>query len=487
MSETSGSRGSPSDDPPRRVAVIGAGIAGLTAAWRIRQRDPAVDVHVFESRDRVGGVLRSERRDDYLVEHSGDMFTSKDPWAIELCRELGIEEQLVSADDARRRAYVVRKGRLLPVPQGFVLMRPTQFASILSTPILSLPGKLRLACEPFIPARRDESDESLQSFVTRRLGRETFERIVQPLIGGIYTADPTKLSMAATMPNFVEMERQYGSLIRAPHKASDRQSSGARYGTFVAPREGMQSLALQLASRLPTDAIHLNAPVQSLVQSLSASPAANEGRWQLEVDGQPRPFDGVVLACGAPAASKLLRQAAPRLSDELSEIPYASAAVAILGVRAEQIERPPAGFGFVVPMIERRRILAVSFASFKFPGRAADDRVLLRVFIGGACQAELLDRDDDELLRIAQEELQSLIGFQGEPELTDVIRWNRCMPQYHVGHLDRVQRIESLLEDAPTLQLAGNALRGVGVPFCIHSGNQAAENLLRRFSRQNQS
>ncbi len=453
----------------RRIAVIGGGTAGLTAAWRLT-RDACNQVELFERSDRLGGVLRTERHGDYLVEHSADMFTTKDPWALELCRELGIDDRLVGADEARRRAFVVRDGELHQVPQGFVLMRPTQLRSMLSTPLLSWRGKLRMCCEPFIKTRRDPSDESLQSFVTRRLGHEVFQRIVQPLVGGIYTADPERLSMDATMPAFVAMERKHGSLIRAPHGKGEQSASGARYGAFVAPRDGMQAIPDALARQLePTAAIRLNSDIRNLKPD-------GDG-WSLELaDGSER-FDAVVIAAGATTAAKLLSQSLPDLSSEIASIELASAAVAVFGCDEKDIRKPVDGFGLVSPLLERRKILAVSFGSHKFPGRAPDGKVLIRVFMGGACQPEILENDDERLLQFAREELRELIGYEGEPDLSMLVHWKQAMPQYHLGHLDRVDRIESHLSEQPNLALAGNFLRGVGVPFCIRSGNEAAAKL----------
>jgi oxygen-dependent protoporphyrinogen oxidase len=461
----------------RRVAVVGGGITGLAAAHRLRELDPLLDVRLYEASDRVGGVLRTTQRDGWLIEHSADNFITNVPYAFDLCERLGFAEQLLPTDERFRRAYVIHRGRLMPVPEGFALMAPARIWPVLTTPLLSLAGKLRLASEVLQPIRRTTDDESLESFVVRRLGRETFDRIVQPLIGGIYTADPQKLSLAATMPRFLEMERKHGGLIRGALKQSrqeqsvNRNSSGARYSLFVAPQQGMESFVNALAAKLPPETIELASPVASVARGI-------EGKWLVN----SQPYDAVIVTTPAPLAAKLVAEVDQMLGDLLQQIPYAGASVVCLGYRQEQIARPLEGFGYVVPVIEKREVLAVSFASMKFAGRAPAGCVLLRAFIGGALQPELADRPDEELLATAERELCETLGVQGKPLITQICRWHKAMPQYHVGHLNLVGQIEARLASYPGLELAGNAYRGVGVPQCIHSGEAAAERIVKQLS-----
>jgi oxygen-dependent protoporphyrinogen oxidase len=462
---------------PRRIAVIGGGMSGLAAAHRLVELDSAVDVTLLEAGDRLGGVIQTQRRDGFLMERSADMFTTIDPWALDLCRRIGIDDQLIGTNPAMRRAFIVHRGRLCPIPDGFTLMSPTRIGPVLTTPLLSLRGKLRLACEYLIPARKEKSDESLAAFVTRRLGREAYERIVQPLIGGIYTADPEKLSVTATMRQFVEMEQKHGSLIRGMRRRAakakgDHDASGARYSMFMTPRDGLSSLVEAIAARLPASCVRLNAVVERLTR-------LHDGKWQLSVGADTvDQFDAVIAATPAHRTASMLSQVDAELAAYLQKIPHAGAAIVVVAFRRDQIEHPLNGTGFVVPLVERRRILACSFSSVKFAGRAPDDSVLLRVFVGGACQPELVDLSDDELRQLVREELAELIGLRGEPLLCDITRWRKTMPQYHVGHLELVERIEQRAAALPNFQLAGNAYRGVGIPFCIHSGEQAAERLL---------
>lgn len=470
---------------PRRVAVIGGGISGLAAAHRLLELDPAAHVTVFEGSDRLGGVLQTDRsREGWLIERSADMFTTREPWALDLCRRIGIADELIETDARFRRAFVVRRGKLIPVPEGFTLMSPARVWPILKTPIFSPLGKLRMGWEYFSARRTNEPDESLESFVVRHFGRQTFDRLIQPLIGGIYTADPAKLSIQATMPQFVEMEREFGSLIRGMRAkaaggknqgtAAKGEGTGARYGLFVAPRDGMQRLVDAVAARLPGKSIRLGTRVERIER--------RGDRWQLVLRSSEEPFDKLIVAAPATTSSRLLREVAPQLAGLMGEIQHAGCSVAIVGIRRDQIPSVPNGFGFVVPAIEKRQIIAGSLASLKFPGRAPEGKLLLRVFVGGALQPELAQLPDDELRSLVLGELRALLGLTGEPEFFQVGRWMGMMPQYHVGHLDLVAKIEQQAAAIPNFALAGNAYRGVGVPFCIHSGEQAAERILQKQS-----
>lgn len=459
-------------DFPLRIAVIGGGITGLAAAHRLLELAPRAQVKLFDAGKRLGGVLQTERRDGYLVELSADNFITNVPWGIDLCRRLGLEEQLLRTREAQRRAYVVRRGRLAPVPLGFQLLAPSRLWPIVRSPLLSWPGKLRLLREPFVRRRQASGDESLASFARRRLGREAFERIVQPLVAGIYTADAEQLSMAAALPRFVEMERSSGSLTRAAwqsRQTDGQTASGARYGLFVAPREGMSSLVDALWQRLDEQSVERGGKVTELERV--------ELGWSVTAD-QSELFDAVILALPAHAAAKLVQRTSDELAQGLEKIPYAGSAIVVAAYAKNQIAGELDGFGFVVPAVERRHILAASYSSSKFDGRAPDGCVLIRAFLGGAEHPDQLESDDETLVRLTEADLSELLGVRGAPEFTRVVRWPRSMPQYHVGHLDLIERIEKLAAHWPTLALAGNAYHGVGVPNCIHSGEQAAERVL---------
>ena len=461
---------------PKQIAVIGGGISGLSAAHHLQELDPSCLVTLFEATDRLGGVIRTEQQADCLVDRGADMFTTRDPWALDLCQRIGFDHQLISTNTKQRRAFVIHRGKLCEVPPGFTLMSPSRVYPVLRTPLLSWKGKLRLAAELLVPRKKNNEDESLTSMATRRFGQEAYERLIQPLIGGIYTADPQKLSMAATMPQFAEMEREFGSLIRGVRKAAQSTpASGARYGMFVAPRGGMTDLVNAIAARLATKSIQRQHSVSRVHRTATG--------WKLHTENPltSQFFDGVVVATPAYRAADMLESNHHALATQLRSIPYASAVVAAFVYRRAQIKHALNGFGFVVPQCEGRRVLAASFSHVKFAGRAPQDLALIRVFLGGALQPELLDLVDHELEQIARTELNELIGAQGAPIACQSARWQHAMPQYHVGHLTVVDKIEQAVATLPGLELAGNAYRGVGIPYCVRSGEQAAKRLLSSF------
>jgi protoporphyrinogen/coproporphyrinogen III oxidase len=439
-----------------------------------------VEVTVLERGEHLGGSLRTVVRDGFVMETGTDSFLTEKPWAAELARRLGLESELIPTRAEFRKTYVVRGGRLVEIPVGFSLLAPMHLWPVITSPLFSPWGKLRIALEPMIPRRNDASDESLSSFVTRRLGREVLDRVAQPLAGGIYTADPKELSMSATMPRFVEMERRHGSLRRgmraaeAARTAQQRGTSGARWSLFLTLRDGVSALPDALASRLE-GSIRRGADVASVERELDG--------WRLALaDGSQ--VDADVLICSAPAftAARLLRRIESRLADHLGYISYASAATVNLTWHRADFPKPPDAFGFVVPSIEHRKIIAGSFSSLKFEGRAPEGFVLARVFLGGVLQSDMMKLSDDEMVAAARDEFRELLGVTAAPGMTVVQRWPAAMPQYKVAHLDRVALIEEVAAHIPDLFLAGAAYRGVGVPDCVHSGENAAEAAFERLA-----
>lgn len=478
---------------PRRFAVVGGGITGLAAAHRIielaAERGERAEVVLFEASTRTGGVFGTMRMGEYLIETGADSFITNKPWGVDLCRRLGLEDRLIPTDGRYRRSLVLRKGKPVPVPDGFMLLAPTRMGPIMESSIFSLWGKIRLAMERFIPRRRDLEDESLGSFVRRRFGREALHRLVQPLVGGIYTSDPWKLSVEATMPRFLEMERRHGSLIKAmqiqadePRHEDESKAAGARYGLFTTLANGMSELLDALEQRIAAQGVvRRNTAVASIrpAHESNGTAANAPSRWEVALaDGSQETFDGVVLATRAPIVAEIIRGLDAPLATCLARIEYASSAIVVTGHKLTDIAHPLDAFGVVVPYAERRKILAVSFTSRKFPNRAPEGHAQLRTFVGGAMQPELMHRSDDQLIELTLNELRSILGVRGKQDFAIVCRYMNAMPQYYVGHVDRIREIEMRAAQHAGLALAGNAYHGVGVPDCIHSAEHAAERVL---------
>ena len=458
-----------------KLVVVGGGIAGLAAAQRAtelaRERGRTLELRVLEARDRLGGTIDTERVDGFTIESGPDSFLSEKPWALALCRRLGVEDQLLRTDDRHRKVYVWRAGRLHPLPDGFQLLAPTRFRPFLATSLFSWAGKLRMAMDLVLPRGGSGDDESLGAFVRRRLGTEALERVAQPLVAGIYTADPDELSLAATMPRFLELERRERSLIlglwRAARKTPQPGTSGARWSLFVTFKDGMKQMVDALAARLPDSAVQLRTRVTGIER-------AGE-RWRVGIGGGGFDADAVIVATESHGASRLLRYVDPQIAMLLGDIPYASSATVSLGYRREDVPHALDAFGFVVPRTEGRALLAATFSSVKYPGRAPAGHVLIRGFLGGALDAALVDRRDDELIDRARDDLRAALGITAAPRLTRLFRHPASMPQYRVGHLARVETIDTRVGSMPGLFLAGGAYRGVGIADCVRSGEAAAE------------
>lgn len=462
---------------PRQIAVIGGGISGLSAAHRLAELDPTCRITILEAGSRLGGVISTLHEDGYQVEQSADNFITTVPWAVSLSKRIGLGDALIHTNPTHRHTFVVRKGRLCKLPDGFLMMAPTRMWPLAVTSILSPWGKLRAGLEYFIPAGTDDADESMASFVRRRLGREVFDRLVEPLVSAVYAADMERLSLDATLPQFREMEREYGSLIRAMRRrmAASRataRDSGARYSMFVTPREGLSSMVAAVAARLPADTARLGTRVEQIARG-------DDGRWLVTMaGGNAEPFDGLIVAAPSDEAARLLRGVDAGLASHLERIEHSGTAIISVGYQRGQVGHPLDGMGVCIPAIENSPILACSFSSQKYAHRAPDGHVLLRIFAGGARHAELAVMDDDRLRQILLDELQKLLRIQGPPAYCNIAHWPRTMPQYHVGHKQLVGQIEARVATLPGLALAGNAFHGVGIPHCIHSGEMAAERVL---------
>ena len=469
----------------KHVIVIGGGVSGLAAAHRLTElgRAGSLDLRVtlLEASDRLGGVIATEHADDLLIELGPDSYITDKPAALRLCERLGLADRLIAPQQGALKLYTVHRGALTPLPEGFLLMAPTRVGSVLRSPVFSWGGKLRMALEPLVPRRVDDGDESLASFVRRRLGREVLKRVAQPLIGGIYASDPEALSLAATMPRFPEMERTHGSVIIGTRRAQKRRAqatdeTGARWSLFVSIDGGMEVLVRRIEEALGAGVVRLG----ETVRALGWNPDIR--RWRVDTSRSELEADAVICTLPADAAATALTRLDLELAGELQAIPFSSTATVNLAYRRGDVAHPLDGYGFVVPHVERRKIMACTFTSVKYAGRAPEDIALLRCFAGGALQADLLDQSDETLEAQVREDLEGLLGIAAAPMLSRTTRYADSMPQYNVGHLDRVERIETRLGQFPTLALAGKSYRGVGIADCINTGEEAAERIVQRLT-----
>jgi protoporphyrinogen/coproporphyrinogen III oxidase len=455
-----------------RIAIIGGGISGLTAAFALEEhrRAGTVEYIVYESWPRLGGVLRTERIQGCTVEAGPDSFITEKPWAADLCRAVGLSDQLIGSNDADRKTYILVRGQLVPIPDGLMFMVPTKILSTALSPFFSWTTKLRFSRELFHPLRADELDESVASFVERHYGREMVDRLADPLLSGIYGGEATSLSVRAVLPRFAEMERTHGSLGRAMLAARRTSSHKTSPPIFTSLKNGMQQLVEALVLKLHQTSLRTN----TLVHSIHREAAG----WNVSSGSKSDRFDAVILAVPTHAAAQLLTTTSGELAAELAAVTYSSSITVALGYDRGVRQSLPPGFGFLVPRSEGKRLLAATFVHNKFAHRAPDDRALLRCFFAGSNAGNIWQLSDDAVVAVAQNELQQILRLRAAPLFARVYKWKSAMAQYGVGHLERLDRIERLRQQLPGLALAGNGYRGIGIPDCIRSGGEAAKRVL---------
>ena len=457
----------------KRIAIVGGGISGLSAAHALEKKRTAgaeIEYVLYESSLRFGGVLVTEHVNGCLVEAGPDSFISEKPWAADLCREIGLADQLIGSNDADRKTYILVRGRLVEMPDGLMFMVPTKILPAILSRLFSAGTKLRMAEEWFHPPHSADGDESVASFVKRHYGAEVVDRLADPLLSGVYGGDSSQLSVRAVLPRFVEMEAKHGSLSRAMLAARRQMAARAKNSVpslFTSLHDGMQQMVDALLSRLNRKALIAGARVSAV------RPEA--GGWVVSAGLASDQFDGVILALPGPAAAQLLQMCNVELSEWLGGIAYSSSVTVTLGYDQNVRQSLPPGFGFLVPRSEGTRMLAATFVHNKFPHRAPEDRALIRCFLGGSRDEEILALPDDLIITVVRVELKQILGITAEPLFARVFKWRGAMAQYGVGHLERLQRIEALRQKHPGLALAGNGFTGIGVPDCVRSGTQAVE------------
>jgi oxygen-dependent protoporphyrinogen oxidase len=468
----------------KRIAIVGAGIAGLSTAYYLSQRarkgGQQMEIALLEKEQRLGGSLLTEQTDDFLLEGGPDCFISEKPWALQLCRELGLEREVIGTNLQLRRTFILSKGRLHEIPEGFMLLAPTSLWPFVKSSLFSLSGKARMGLDLLLPRKKSDREESLAAFVLRRLGREALERIAEPLVAGIHAGDPTTMSLKSTFPRFIDLEREQRSIIWGMyHRKKQFALQRSSYTMFITLRKGMEGLITALQKTLAPETIVLGQEVIA-VEKRMGKPSSRP-RYSLLLKGKKKTMeaDVVVLATPAFVTAKLLQGMDRDIKQLFNTIPYVSTATINLGYERTQIRHPLDGYGFVVPRLEKRSIMAATFSSIKFAGRAPQGKVLLRCFVGGAKNEEIVSWKDTKLLAAVRRDIEEILKITGAPLLARIFRWHKAMPQYTLGHEARLSRIEQGIARHSGLFVTGSAYRGIGISDCIHEAELIAEQSLQ--------
>jgi oxygen-dependent protoporphyrinogen oxidase len=462
----------------KKIIIIGGGIAGLAAAYCIQKEiseGASLECVLLEGGDRFGGKIATERSDGFVIERGPDSFISQKPAAIQLCQQLGIGDHLVSTNPGTPNTYVYTGGKLVTMPDGLSLMIPTKFLPFALTPLFSLPGKIRMAFDLLIPRKADESDESLASFVRRRMGEEALRKMAEPMLAGIYASDPETMSIGSTFPMFVETERKYRSLILgmlARKKAMLLNASKrpkSNFSLFMTLKDGLGEMVEAVIKKSPNIKFQSGAMVESI--------SGKEGDWSVRLEGGgEQKADALILATPGHITARLLESVMPKAAELLKQIKYVSTATVTIAYKKEGFSHALDGFGFVVPKCEGRSILACTWTSSKFPHRAPDGHVMLRCYLGGALQEDIAEKDEETMANLVKQDLKKIMGITEEPVFCKVFRNRKSNVQYQVNHSQRIDTIMQELQEG--LFLAGSAYRGIGIPDCIQSGTKSAESAI---------
>lgn len=471
---------------PRTVVIVGGGISGLTTAFSLQEKATKAGLPIrctiLESDRSWGGKVVTHRVGGIVTEAGPDSFLSQKQAGLDLCVKLGLADQLINTNETSKKACVLYKGRLHDLPEGLLSFVPQQLGSFFRSGLLTWTGLARMGLEIAVPPGPSTGDESLAAFLRRRFGVQAFERVLEPLMAGIYAGDAEHMSLRAAFPRFFELEQQHGSIVRgmmAAKKAASQLSTVQPKRTmFVSLKNGLSDLVTALTNRLSLQGVELR--VGARVEALRVR-SHELGRWMYDLilqDGSALSADGVVLATPAYVSAELLRPLTPIAGGLLDMIPYASTATVAMA-----FPRTPTstieGFGFIVPRTEQRHVIAATWTSLKWPYRAPADQLLVRCYVGGVGREDILQLDDDALREKVREELAALCDIRVEPRYAEVNRWWKAMPQYTLGHLDRLAQLEATVSRYPRLVLTGAAYRGVGIPDCIRDGSLASERIVQ--------
>ncbi len=467
-----------------RVVIIGGGISGLSTAYYFSNLVRAkglqdIDVTLLEKSPRLGGNIITEKTQGFLIEGGPDCFISDKPWAMALCNRLGLSENLLSTARPRGKTYVLHKGKLHLLPEGVILMVPTKMLPLLTSSLISLPGKIRMGLELFVPKKKGDKEESLAEFVRRRLGQEALDKIAEPLVAGVHAGDAETMSIKSSFPKFVELEEKYGSLIKgmiARMAAMESLKTAAPKGKgkvtmFMTLKGGLRELVDTLIEQSPGVDYKTGAAVTGIKKTGNGYDLTIEGKKKIHANA-------LILNTPAYVTAELLKDVDLELSEKLKKIDYVSTATVSIGFKKKDIKHPMDGFGFVVPSIENRRITAASWSSVKWQGRSPDDSIMIRCFVGGNKKQELVELDDEAMEKLVREELKDIMGIDAEPVIVRVFRWRRSMPQYTIGHAGRIASIFESVANNPGLYITGSAYHGIGISDTVREAEVAAMNVL---------
>lgn len=477
---------------PYQVVIVGGGISGLSTAYFLvedaKKHHVPIDCTVIEKDVRWGGKILTNHLPNLLIEGGPDSFLVSKPWAMELCKTLGLKDQLIPTNAENNQTFALRRGALRELPQGLLAFRPQRVDTLVSGGLLSWRGLLRMGAERFWPTSSSgQFEETLGSFFRRRFGAEAFDYLIEPLVAGIYAGNADELSTEATFPRFKELEQQHGSVIKGMRAAqakagTNTKSSGSSPSLFMTLRNGLGDLIHTLIRRLTDDGVQLRTGLSC--QEIQHSSQNKREFSVLLDDGTIQMADAVVLATPTFRSAQMIRQLQPEAANLLEDIPYTSTATISMTYPTAAVERHIQGFGFVVPRKEQRPLLASTWTSLKWPFRSQKGETLIRCYVGGRGREHFLDHNDGQLVESVQHELKSIVGITSAPTYTEVHRWVRGMPQYVLGHQTRVAKIQELLLPWPTLTISGAGLYGIGIPDCIREGNRVAHNLVQFFHSQ---
>ncbi|MCX7770260.1 MAG: protoporphyrinogen oxidase [Proteobacteria bacterium] len=457
----------------KKVAIIGSGVSSLASA--VMLKEAGIDFVIYEKESQLGGKIKTEYINNFTIEAGPDSYLPEKFWSVQLIKKVGLEEEMLCSNDEHKGTFIYSNGKLHPLPEGVMLMVPTMIMPLLKSSLISWPGKIRMGLELFIPPKKDDSDESLAQFVTRRLGRECLEKIAEPLVAGIHTSNPDNMSVKATFPRFIEMEKKYGSLIKGMVQAMKNkpapQQNAKKMTYFMSLKKGMEQLVEACKKFIGEDRIITNKQVVSITKDNAKFIIKTNDNFEDD-------YDYIIAGTPSYTTADIIKGFDPDLAKLLSRIEWSSSATISLAYKRDDINVDLKGFGFIVPKIENRRINACTWSSIKWSYRSPDDHILIRSFVGGGHHEELVNEGDEKLVDIVREELRDIVGIKAQPVLSKVYRWYNGMPKYTVGHLERIQEIDNYLKKHPGLYLIGCSYKGIGIGDCVKSGFDVASKII---------